>query len=140
MPGRSQSRRRTGMCGICERISRICKTTKTLDRYLKICAPTDTFPSNRFPMSGFPQCREKPGIEAMKKAIQIFKLTGSENLTNNYKYHGKLQYWYREKEAKDQAWDIKYVKEYFPSVQFINLRIWGTEVCRRYIHRKWPGG
>lgn len=91
-------------------------------------------------MSGFPQRREKPGIEAMKKAIQIFKWTGSENLTNNYKYHGKLQYWYREKEAKDQAWDIKYVKEYFPSVQFINLRIWGTEACRRYIHRKWPGG
>ena len=51
---------------------------------------------------------------------------------NNYampqqmsQYHGKLQYWYGEKEAKDRAWDIKYVKEYFPSVQFIKFEDMG---------------
>lgn len=39
--------------------------------------------------------------------------------------HGKLQYWYGEKEAKDRARDIKYVKEHFPSVEIIKFEDMG---------------
>lgn len=37
-------------------------------------------------------------------------------------YRGKLQYWYGEKEEKDRAWDIKYVKNIFPHTEFIKLK------------------
>ncbi|HQC54826.1 MAG TPA: alpha/beta hydrolase [Clostridia bacterium] len=48
---------------------------------------------------------------------------------NNYKmdknipeYEGHLEYWYGDKEEKDRAWDIKYVKEAFPNVKFVKLK------------------
>lgn len=47
---------------------------------------------------------------------------------NNYtmpiqvpEYHGRFQYWYGDKEEKDRAWDIKYIKEKFPNAEFIKL-------------------
>lgn len=47
---------------------------------------------------------------------------------NNYEmpqnvpeYSGNLQYWYGEKEAKDRAWDIKYIKAHFPNAELIEL-------------------
>lgn len=51
---------------------------------------------------------------------------------NNYvmpknipKYEGRLQYWYGDKEAKDRAWDIKYIKNHFPDTRFINFENMG---------------
>ena len=51
---------------------------------------------------------------------------------NNYsipknipKYKGHLQYWYGDKEAKDRAWDIKYVKKHFPNTEFIKFENMG---------------
>ena len=51
---------------------------------------------------------------------------------NNYvmpknmpKYEGCLQYWYGDKEAKDRAWDIKYIKNHFPDTRFINFENMG---------------
>lgn len=48
---------------------------------------------------------------------------------NNYamprhmpKYQGRFQYWYGEKEAKDRAWDIKYVKNHVPHAEFIKFK------------------
>ncbi len=45
---------------------------------------------------------------------------------NNYKMPehiplscDRLQYWYGEKEKKDRAWDIRYVKEHFPYAEFV---------------------
>jgi hypothetical protein len=36
-------------------------------------------------------------------------------------YDGKLEYWYGDKEEKDRAWDIKYVKNAFPDTEFVKL-------------------
>ena len=51
---------------------------------------------------------------------------------NNYvmpknipKYEGHLQYWYGDKEAKDRAWDIKYIKNHFPDTRLINFENMG---------------
>lgn len=51
---------------------------------------------------------------------------------NNYampnpvpEYHGRLQYWYGDKEDKDRAWDIKYIKEKFSNVDFIKFKNMG---------------
>lgn len=47
---------------------------------------------------------------------------------NNYampkgiiRYNGKLQYWYGDKEKKDREWDIQYVREHFPTAEFIEI-------------------
>lgn len=51
---------------------------------------------------------------------------------NNYKmpqlpvkYEGKFQYWYGDKEEKERARDIRYVKSHFPYVQFVKLENMG---------------
>ena len=41
------------------------------------------------------------------------------------KYEGCLQYWYGDREAKDRAWDIKYIKNHFPDTRFINFENMG---------------
>lgn len=48
---------------------------------------------------------------------------------NNYtmpkhmpEYQGRFQYWYGEKETKDRAWDIKYIKKHFPHAKFIKFK------------------
>ncbi len=37
-------------------------------------------------------------------------------------YNGKLEYWYGDKEKKERAWDIKYMKKNFPNTEFIKLK------------------
>lgn len=51
---------------------------------------------------------------------------------NNYampknvpEYKGHLQYWYGSREAKERAWDIRYVKNHFPSTEFIEFKNMG---------------
>jgi hypothetical protein len=51
---------------------------------------------------------------------------------NNYdmpknmpEYKGHLQYWYGDKEAKDRAWDIQYVRKHFPKAEFIEFKNMG---------------
>jgi pimeloyl-ACP methyl ester carboxylesterase len=51
---------------------------------------------------------------------------------NNYdmpknmpEYKGHLQYWYGDKEAKDRAWDRKYVRKHFPKAEFIEFKNMG---------------
>lgn len=51
---------------------------------------------------------------------------------NNYKmpkdtvkYTGKLEYWYGDKERKERAKDLKYVKEHFPDVKFTEMKNMG---------------
>lgn len=51
---------------------------------------------------------------------------------NNYtmprpvpKYHGRFQYWYGDKEEKQRAWDIKYIKKSYPDAEFIKLENMG---------------
>ena len=41
------------------------------------------------------------------------------------KYEGKFQYWYGDKEEKERARDIRYVKSHFPYVQFVKLENMG---------------
>lgn len=40
-------------------------------------------------------------------------------------YTGRLQYWYGDKEMKDRAWDIKYVKAKFPCAELVELKDMG---------------
>lgn len=47
---------------------------------------------------------------------------------NNYampphmpKYQARFQYWYGEKEEKDRAWDIQYIKNHFPHAEFVKF-------------------
>jgi hypothetical protein len=51
---------------------------------------------------------------------------------NNYdmpknvpEFKGHLQYWYGDKEAKDRAEDIKYVRRHFPKTKFIKFKNMG---------------
>lgn len=51
---------------------------------------------------------------------------------NNYimpkpvpEYHGRFQYWYGDKEEKNRAWDIQYIKKNFPNAEFIKLENMG---------------
>ena len=48
---------------------------------------------------------------------------------NNYKMpdpvpeiSGHLEYWYGDKEEKDRAWDIQYVKRHFPGTKLVKIR------------------
>ena len=66
---------------------------------------------------------------------------------NNYtmpqqipQYHGNLQYWYGEKEAKDRAWDIKYVKKHFPSMEIIKFEDMGHGSMATLYPQKWLTG
>lgn len=34
---------------------------------------------------------------------------------------GRFQYWYGEKEAKDRAWDIRYIEKHVPNAEFVRL-------------------
>ena len=40
-------------------------------------------------------------------------------------YPSKLQYWYGDKEEKERAWDIRYVKEHFPDAELVKLENMG---------------
>lgn len=40
-------------------------------------------------------------------------------------YRGRLQYWYGDREAKDRAWDIKYMKKQFPHTEFVRFENMG---------------
>ena len=51
---------------------------------------------------------------------------------NNYvmpknvsEHSGRIQYWYGDKESKARAWDIKYMKTYFPNTEFIKFENMG---------------
>ena len=51
---------------------------------------------------------------------------------NNYnmpkpvpEFHGRFQYWYGDKEEKDRAWDIKYIKQNFSDAEFIKFENMG---------------
>jgi hypothetical protein len=44
---------------------------------------------------------------------------------NMPEYKGHLQYWYGDREAKDRAWDMKYVKKHFPKAEFIEFKNMG---------------
>lgn len=76
--------------------------------------------------------------EDLKYVAKVFQLISYKTIwrtfdsCNNYTmprnipaYGGTLQYWYGDKEAKDRAWDIKYVKANFPCAEFIKLKDMG---------------
>lgn len=44
---------------------------------------------------------------------------------NALKYSEHIQYWYGDKESEARAWDIKYMKIYFPNIEFIKFENMG---------------
>lgn len=44
-----------------------------------------------------------------------------------------IQYWYGDKEAKARAWDIQYMKKYFPILNLSSLKIWDMVVWQLFI-------
>lgn len=76
--------------------------------------------------------------EDLKYVAKVFKFISYKTIwrtfesCNNYSmpqniptYGGRLQYWYGDKETKDRAWDMKYVKANFPCAEFIKLKDMG---------------
>lgn len=72
--------------------------------------------------------------EDLKYIAKVFRFISYKTIwrtfesCNNYdmpknmpEYTGRIQYWYGEKEAKDRAWDIQYVKNHFPDTEFIEF-------------------
>jgi len=75
------------------------------------------------------------GKEDLKYIANVLKFMSYQTIwrnfdsCNNYAmpqkipaYNGTLQYWYGEKEAKDRAWDIQYVRNNFPYAEFVELK------------------
>jgi pimeloyl-ACP methyl ester carboxylesterase len=77
----------------------------------------------------------KEDLEYMAKVFRFVSYKTIWNTfesCNNYdmpknmpEYKGHLQYWYGDKEAKDRAEDIKYVKKHFPGAEFIEFKNMG---------------
>lgn len=76
--------------------------------------------------------------EDLKYIARVFKFMSYRTIwrtfesCNNYamperppEYRGRLQYWYGDKEIKERAWDIQYVKAHFPCVELIELKDMG---------------
>ena len=62
---------------------------------------------------------------------------------NNYRmpegaieYLGKLEYWYGDKERKERAKDLAYVKEHFLHVKFIGNEKYGTRQYGLLLYQK----
>lgn len=77
----------------------------------------------------------KEDLEYMAKIFQFISyktIWRTFESCNNYKmpkdaieYSGKLQYWYGDKERKERAKDLNFVKKHFPHVEFIEMKNMG---------------
>ena len=78
------------------------------------------------------------GAEDLKYIAKVLRFISYKTIwrtfesCNNYtmpdsipEYHCRFQYWYGDKEEKDRAWDIKYIKERFPNAEFVKLKNMG---------------
>lgn len=76
--------------------------------------------------------------EDLKYIAKVFRMISYKTIWNTFEscnnydmpkdmpaYTGRLQYWYGDKEAKDRARDIKYVKSHFPDTELIECKNMG---------------
>lgn len=43
-------------------------------------------------------------------------------LPAGFRIKSRIRYWYGEREAKERSWDIRYMKKFFPSTRFVELK------------------
>ena len=85
-------------------LKKVFSTDEYSDNDLKYIAAVLNFMSCKTIWRTFESCNNY----TMPKKIPLFK--------------GTLEYWYGDKEEKDRAWDIEYVKNTFPNTEFVRLR------------------